>query len=131
MILAVDCGNTRIKWALYRPGPYPDGSAMAAARMQQGALGQAALSSWGEQLSTMPQPSRIIIANVAGAAVEQALRGLSASWAAPVEWLVASAERAGVINRYKQPARLGADRWAALIAAQQDRKSTRLNSSHT
>jgi type III pantothenate kinase len=117
MILAVDCGNTRIKWALYRPGPYPDGSDMAAARMQQGALGQAALSSWGEQLSTMPQPSRIIIANVAGAAVEQALRGLSAGWTAPVEWLVASAQRAGVSNRYKEPAQLGADRWAALIAA--------------
>ena len=78
--------------------------------MQQGALGQAELASWGEQLSTMPQPSRIIIANVAGAAVEQALRGLSASWAAPVEWLVASAERAGVSNRYNQPARLGGGR---------------------
>jgi acetyl-CoA C-acetyltransferase len=31
--------------------------------------------------------------------------------------LIASAERAGVINRYQQPERLGADRWAALIAA--------------
>jgi type III pantothenate kinase len=117
MILAVDCGNTRIKWARYRPGPYPVGSDMAAARVQQGALGQTELSSLGTQLSTMPQPSRIIIANVAGAAVEQALRVLTDAWGAPVEWLMASAERAGVINRYKQPARLGADRWAALIAA--------------
>ncbi len=119
MILAVDCGNTRIKWALYQPGPYPVGSDMAAARVQQGALGQAALSTLDAMLAAQPRPSRVIIANVAGAAVEQALRALTDRWGVPVEWLIASTERAGVINRYQQPERLGADRWAALIAARQ------------
>ncbi|MEO5765274.1 MAG: type III pantothenate kinase [Casimicrobiaceae bacterium] len=35
----------------------------------------------------------------------------------PMEWLSASAQAAGVVNRYERPAQLGADRWASLVAA--------------
>jgi len=35
----------------------------------------------------------------------------------PIRWLVAEAQCCGVTNGYDEPERLGADRWAALIAA--------------
>src|SRR5262249_32928711 len=40
-------------------------------------------------------------------------------WRAVPEWLVAQEEACGVYNRYARPSQLGADRWAALIAARQ------------
>ncbi|MSQ71847.1 MAG: type III pantothenate kinase [Betaproteobacteria bacterium] len=63
------------------------------------------------------KPSRIIVASVAGAAaraaIEAALQGLPVA----AQWLTPRASQCGVSNSYADPAQLGADRWAALIAA--------------
>ena len=40
-----------------------------------------------------------------------------ARWRVPPKWLTASAAAGGVVNSYAQPGQLGADRWAALVAA--------------
>ena len=38
-------------------------------------------------------------------------------WDVPAHWVVASAAEAGLVNGYDHPARLGADRWVAMIGA--------------
>ncbi|MFZ2853320.1 MAG: type III pantothenate kinase, partial [Rhodocyclaceae bacterium] len=67
--------------------------------------------------------ARIVICNVAGAAVGETLAALlarrhpdAAEMAEPL-WLHASAQACGVRNAYERPEQLGADRWAALIGA--------------
>jgi type III pantothenate kinase len=107
-LLLVDAGNTRVKWALVPPGA-PPGQWAA-----HGAVAHADL----ESLRTAWQGQaieRAIVANVAGPELRARLAALLPP--APVEWFVSSAARAGLANRYRDPARLGCDRFAAAIGA--------------
>ncbi len=106
-MLLVDSGNSRIKWALAANGAW----------LRQGEAGHADAATLRRAFAALPPPSRIIAANVAGEEAEQRIRAACAAWACPVEFIAAAAEQCGVRNRYEQPARLGGDRWAALIAA--------------
>jgi type III pantothenate kinase len=54
---------------------------------------------------------------VAGEGAHQLLVNWTSIFDAEPLWLKAEAERCGVKNRYDKPELLGADRWAALIAA--------------
>jgi type III pantothenate kinase len=107
MILVVDAGNTRIKWGIVHDREWRAEGALAHA--ETAALREAALAHAGV--------SRVLGANVAGAAaaarIEAALHGI----APPVEWLRSGAHRCGVRNLYERPEQLGVDRWAALIGA--------------
>lgn len=105
MLLVIDSGNTRTKWALVD----------SAGKMQAvEACMNADLST-----STLPQAaqkaSKVLIANVAGEIVAQKITQLLAPLNA--HFLVAKYQAGSVINQYKQVEKLGADRWAALIAA--------------
>ncbi len=105
MMLCLDAGNTRLKCGLH------DGQGW---RMQR-TFGYDAM---GDLLSALPvMPTRIVACNVAGLVVKRQIEQLARQLATPLEWLESSATRCGVNNGYDQPAQLGADRWAALIAA--------------
>ena len=58
-----------------------------------------------------------MIANVAGARVATALATAVAGAGGAPHWVVGQAEQCGVRSSYAEPAKLGGDRWAALIAA--------------
>jgi type III pantothenate kinase len=58
---------------------------------------------------------RAVVANVAGPELRARLAALLPP--APVEWFAPSAARAGLANHYRDPARLGCDRFAAAIGA--------------
>lgn len=105
MILCLDAGNTRLKYGLYHAGGW---------RMQ-GALNYDAL----DKLATgLPErPTCIVACNVAGEAIRRRIEAVAAELALPLEWLASSVAACGVTNGYDNPAQLGADRWAALIAA--------------
>ena len=105
MRLLIDAGNTRIKWALTRGDEW----------LRSGALPTVRAAELSAQLADVPSVREAWVSNVAGEAVAQALRGSVAAG----EWhFVAACERqCGVRNGYEQPARLGSDRWAALVAA--------------
>ena len=110
MILLLDIGNTRIKWARFEGGKLSkSGSATHVDEQLDLALKQA---------FDGPEPQRILAANVAGPLVAKAMSDLCQErhWARP-EFFISSPERCGVKNGYKDPARLGADRWAAVIGA--------------
>jgi type III pantothenate kinase len=107
MLVAIDAGNTRIKWGVH------DGAAWIA----QGALPTGDAAQLAELGAQWPDAARVVGCNVAGSAVEEKITAALASRYSPPLWLRASAEACGVRNGYAQPERLGADRWAALIAA--------------
>ena len=107
MILAVDCGNSRIKW-----GALLDGRWIA-----RGGTIYADSQGLGVEWAALPSPRSIVIANVAGQSAQAALAPHLARLPVAARWIRAQATQCGVRNGYHEPERLGADRWAALIGA--------------
>ncbi len=114
--LLVDAGNTRIKWALADAGA-PLASWLAEGALLHADAGELA-AQWRAAFGALA-PARVLVANVAGAAVREALAGLLAELApqARVEWFASTPARAGLVNGYRNPAQLGCDRFAAAIGA--------------
>jgi type III pantothenate kinase len=107
-VVAIDAGNTRIKWGLH------DGTAW----LDKGVLATADAAWLRDAADEWPANVRIVICNVAGPQIGEAIAAsLSGRRDASIVWLHASAEACGVRNTYEQPEQLGADRWAALIGA--------------
>ncbi len=113
--LAIDVGNTRLKWALYespRPGALPQ---------SQGAeflenIDKLADGPW----STLPAPRRMLGCAVAADAIKRRVEEqMEELWDVAAQWVVANSEEAGIVNGYDHPTRLGADRWVAMIGARQ------------
>jgi len=105
MILAVDCGNSRLKWGLY------DGESWATT----GTIPLAGVASLEKAWKRAPRADKVVVANVAGPVARKRLeRVLPRS---RVIWVTAKRSECGVTNGYARPAQLGADRWAALVAA--------------
>jgi type III pantothenate kinase len=105
MILCLDAGNSRLKFGLFDGGHW----------LLQDALDYAAFDELPARLPATPQ--RIVACNVAGDAVEQRIEALAGTLGLAVDWLRSSAAACGVTSSYDKPQQLGADRWAALIAA--------------
>jgi type III pantothenate kinase len=110
MILLLDVGNTRVKWAWLEYLEIAPAGAVAH---------DATHRSWqGEIEADGHQPSRIVVANVAGPAFAAALTLWSRDhYAVEPEFVLARDRLLGVTNGYLRPAALGVDRWLALIAA--------------
>ena len=106
-MIAIDAGNTRIKWGVH------DGAAW----LEQGALPTGEVSRLAEVSTGWPDDARVVACNVAGEAVGATISAALASRFGALHWLRSSAQCCGVRNGYEQPERLGADRWAALIGA--------------
>ncbi|OZA92769.1 MAG: type III pantothenate kinase, partial [Polaromonas sp. 39-63-203] len=70
-----------------------------------------------DEWSRMPAPQSILGCIVAGDAVKRRVAEQMELWDVTPRWVVSSAREAGVINGYDHPARLGADRWVAMIGA--------------
>jgi len=84
-VLAIDAGNTRIKWGAH------DGRTW---------LVDAAIAS-----------------NVAGPDVARDLTAACSARGGTLRIIASQPRQSGVVNGYRDPAQLGADRWAALLAA--------------
>ncbi len=113
MFLAIDIGNTRLKWALYAhatPG---------AALHSQGAeflenIDKLADGAW----AVLPPPARMLGCAVATDAVKRRVEAqMEELWDVAPQWVHASSAEAGLVNGYDHPTRLGADRWVAMIGA--------------
>ncbi|WP_075255699.1 type III pantothenate kinase [Herbaspirillum camelliae] len=115
MMLLIDAGNTRIKWAVPSDHPQREGR-----WRQQGAVARGEVQSLVQAWAALDRPQRICVSNVAGPALRESLQQLlqQVFGSAPViEWFASTLERAGVRNGYRDPARLGCDRFAAAIGA--------------
>ena len=116
MILAIDAGNSRVKWGWLETDA--TGGWRWASIASVSLIEFAAASDHVNPFSvTHADPERIVISNVAGEGAHQLLVNWTSVFDAEPLWVKAGAECCGVKNRYENPELLGADRWAALIAA--------------
>ncbi len=109
--LLIDAGNTNLKWAISHNGEmsvaqrvvYPDKDLVKVLSQR-----------W---LLATP-PKRVLLASVTTEFRVRALKDwVQNSWNLPLEIISAQVQACGVVNGYVQADQLGADRWAALIAA--------------
>jgi len=110
--LAIDIGNTRLKWALYAK-PLP-----GAALLAQGAVFLETIDTLAEtEWRSLQAPHSMLGSVVAGEVVRRRVEEQMEMWDITPRWVVSSAHEAGVVNGYDHPGRLGADRWVSLIGA--------------
>ncbi len=106
MILAIDSGNTNIKWGVY------DGHKWLVIRIASHFDYNSLADSW----KSLPSISLIIISNVAGASARKSLTGLLPLVSSKPLWIEATDTQCGLNNDYYNPSTLGSDRWASMIA---------------
>ena len=110
--LALDVGNTRLKWAQYAS------PAAGASLLGQGAVFLENIDKLAdEEWNNLPTPSRILGCIVASDAIKRRVAEQMDLWEVAPRWVVSSPQEAGLTNGYDHPARLGADRWVAMIGA--------------
>ena len=111
-LLAIDVGNTRLKWALHT-APRRDAPVLAQGAEFLENIDKLAEGEW----ATLPAPNHMLGCVVAGDAVKRRVEAQMEIWDISAQWVVASSQEAGLRNGYDYPARLGADRWVAMIGA--------------
>jgi type III pantothenate kinase len=111
--LAIDVGNTRLKWALY-DAPRPGAQLLAGSAVFLEGIDRLADEDW----RSLPAPSHMLGSSVAGDAIRRRVRDqVEQLWDINPQWVVPAAQEAGLTNGYDNPMRLGADRWVAMIGA--------------
>lgn len=115
MLLLIDAGNTRIKWATVDKALAPSG---APVWLQQASVSHAGMATLKATWAALPI-SRVLMSNVAGEQIEHALTLLLSGCAVGVrvERFSSSSACAGLRNAYRQPEQLGSDRFASAIGA--------------
>lgn len=121
MILAIDAGNSRVKWGWYQRDEQGDGKGGGGSWSSVASVSLIEFAASGDHVNpfsaTHDNPSRIIISNVAGEGAYQLLVNWTSIFDADPHWLKGGAQTCGVKNGYERPEQLGPDRWAALVAA--------------
>ncbi len=110
--LAIDVGNTRLKWALYE-APAPGAALLAQGAEFLDHIERLAEGAW----ANLAQPARMLGCVVAGDAVKRRVEEQMELWDVSPNWVVSTAQEAGMTNGYDHPTRLGCDRWVAMIGA--------------
>lgn len=109
-VLLIDAGNTRIKWARAQ------GAQLDASRAAEH-------SKWSQAdyarrlLKPAQSVEAILVSSVAGPKVRRALSALARRAKVGIRFLEVPARGAGITVGYREPWRLGVDRFAALVGA--------------
>ncbi len=105
MILLIDIGNTRLKWARLTPQGLSEQTSVAhnTANFDFNVLGSAA--------------TRVLFVSGVPSLSVALTAWVKTHWGIDAEQVQTQAVAHGVRNGYDEPTRLGADRWAALIGA--------------
>jgi type III pantothenate kinase len=110
--LAIDIGNTRLKWSLYAQ-PQPGAAPLSSGAVFLETIDGLAEGDW----KRLAAPHSVLGCNVAGDAVRRRVEEQLEIWDLEPRWVVSSAHEGGVTNGYDHPGRLGTDRWVALVGA--------------
>lgn len=108
MLLLIDAGNTRIKWALAASGAAP-GAWIASGAVTHAELNHLPAAWSGRQVE------RAVVSNVAGAKLRDQLQLMLPT--TRIDWFESRPELAGLRNGYRRPSQLGCDRFAAALGA--------------
>ena len=110
--LAIDVGNTRLKWKMYE-APRPGAAVLADGVEFLDHIDRLAEGAW----SPLAEPQYMLGCVVAGESVKHRVQEQMEIWSLAPRWVVSSAQEAGLVNGYDHPMRLGTDRWVAMIGA--------------
>lgn len=113
-LLVLDVGNTRLKWAQYEE---PRCGARLLAHGVQFLENIETLAEGDWRL--LKPPTHVLGCVVAADAVRRRVQEQLELWDVTPQWVVSSPAEAGLVNGYDHPARLGSDRWVAMIGARQ------------
>src|SRR5512145_2557748 len=109
MALLIDIGNTRIKWARFEDGVLQPQSAAPHADWVVETLVETVLRRG-------TRADRVLVSNVAGTRMAEVVRAAVAqTWQIEAEFVMSTPMAGGIRNAYPQPAKLGVDRWLAMI----------------
>lgn len=116
MILLVEIGNTRIKWA------FANGDVLSG---QDALSHDVACSSNTDRLAVLNEqwadfetPDRVVIANGAAPALAKHIEfWVQQHWLCPVSYITTAKAEHGVVNGYERYQDLGVDRWLNLLAS--------------
>jgi type III pantothenate kinase len=115
--LLIDVGNTRLKWGVLKSDRI----------VRAGSIDHDKLSKQGFTPLTTRLPANVdyvMVSNVAGTAFATRLAGvIGIHCGTDVHFARSEKAAYGVKNGYRQPRRLGVDRWVALIAARAETRS--------
>lgn len=115
--LLFDVGNTRLKWGVFEDDRI----------IRHGNVDHEKLKQRGFATLTTRLPANVdyvLASNVAGAAFASRLAGvIGIHCDTDVHFARAEKEACGVRNGYRQPRRLGVDRWVALLGARAETRS--------
>lgn len=115
--LLFDVGNTRLKWGVLRNDRI----------VRSGSIDHDKLKKQGFTPLTTRLPANIdyvLASNVAGMAFATRLAGvIGIHCATDIHFARSEKEACGVKNGYRQPRRLGVDRWVALVGARAETRS--------
>jgi len=110
MILLIDIGNTRLKWALLDGTELTDQHAAVHAAWSDADCDAA--------FALAQRPDRVLVSNVGGDRIGAIVRGIAmARWGIAPTFVQSSAAAAGVRNAYPEVWKLGVDRWVGMIGA--------------
>ena len=112
--LALDIGNTRLKWALYDT-PRSDAKVLDHGAEFLENIDKLAEGPW----KALAAPRHVLGCVVAGDVIRRRVEDQMESWDVAPQWVIASEYEAGLRNGYDHPTRLGSDRWVAMIGAYQ------------
>jgi type III pantothenate kinase len=110
--LALDVGNTRLKWGVYESAA-PGAKLLSSGAVFLENIDRLADEDWRD----LPEPTHMLGCIVAGEAIRRRVEEQMDHWDIAPHWAVSSAAEAGLTNGYDHPTRLGADRWVAMIGA--------------
>ncbi len=111
MILLVDLGNSRMKWACWIAGVLQAPEALTYDSDED---------FFHRAWAGLGVPDAVYVANVAGGEMAVRLQDwVREQWQCAVKFVKSSRQCAGVTNGYERPEQLGVDRWAAIVAAYQ------------
>jgi type III pantothenate kinase len=109
MVLLIDIGNTRIKWARLAEGRIGEQTAAVHGNWTRDDFIQQVLSSGS-------RAERVFIGNVGGKRMGDLARAAIAhAWQIEPRFVHSPAVQAGIRNAYPEPAKLGVDRWLAML----------------
>lgn len=106
MKLLLDVGNSRIKWGIFDNSQW----------LAEGVMATSEAGRLAGICAPIDDIDAIVGANVAGQDLSRLIDSTLSERGKP-RWIKSSKACCGVVNLYDNPAQLGVDRWAALIAA--------------
>lgn len=107
MILEMDCGNSFLKWRV-----------IAGARVERSGVAET-LEEIRQQVTGLQLEAGRLVSVRTDEETAALCSGVETAWQIPVAVAASSESLAGVRNGYREPQRLGLDRWLALVAAYQ------------